>query len=256
MDLGLSGTTALVVGASGDLGAAIATALAAEGVAVVVVARREEPLQALAAAITAAGGRALARPLDVVAADEAAWKALRAELEADFGPVGILVWAAAAPDHAARITSIPEAHWAATLATDLTALWRCAAAFLPGMAKARFGRVIALGSLMGAQGGFGEGAYAAAKAGLGGLVKSIALEYARFGVTANVVVPGRIATSRTATLGDAAAEAMRRAIPLGREGAPAEVAAVVAFVASRAASYVTGAELPVTGGRELGRPGP
>lgn len=252
MDLGLSGKTALVVGGSRGIGRAVAVALAAEGMKVAVLGRSAEGLARTVEAVGAAGGRAMALEFDAGQADQARWQEARATLEAAFGPVEVLVYAAAAPDRPARLASLPETHWNEVLATDLSGLWRCAAAFLPGMAQRGWGRVLALGSLMGHQGGFSEGAYAAAKAGLGGLIKTIAQEYARQGITSNLVIPGRIATERTAGLSERAAEAMKKAIPLRREGTPEEVAAVVAFLASVQASYVTGAEIPVTGGRELG----
>lgn len=250
MDLGLDTKTALVVGASRGIGRAIARTLAAEGAMVCLVARDGAALEALAAEIRSAGGRAL--PLAVDIRDPGIWESVRARIEADLYPLSILVWSAAAPDRPARIPSIPPDHWDEVLATDLTGLWRCAAAFLPGMAQRGWGRVVAIGSLMGTQGGFSEGAYAAAKGGLVGLVRTIAQEYSSRGITANVLVPGRIATERTAGVTDRVAEAMRKAIPIKREGTPEEVAAVAAFLASERASYVTGAEIPVTGGRELG----
>lgn len=250
MDLGLAGKGALVVGASRGIGRAIAQALAAEGAAVGLVARDEAALAALAAEIGSTGGRSLAIPADI--RQPGIWEPIRERLESNLAPISILIWAAAAQDRPARVPSISPEHWDDVLATDLTAFWRCAAAFLPGMAQRGWGRVLAIGSLMGTQGGFSEGAYAAAKGGLVGLTRTIAQEYATRGVTANVVIPGRIATERTAGVSERVAEAMRKAIPMKREGEPSEVAAVVAFLASERASYVTGAEIPVTGGRELG----
>lgn len=250
MDFGLAGRTALVVGATGGIGRAVAATLAAEGAVAVLVGRDAERLAEVEAELVSRGLRALAVTAD--AADPGAWVAVRERIAESLPPVSVLVYAAAAPDRPARVASIPTEHWERVLETDLTGFWRCAACFLPGMAQGGFGRVIALGSLMGAQGGFAEGAYAAAKAGLSGLVKTIALEGARQGITANLVVPGRIATARTAGVSERAREAMRQAIPMRREGTPEEVAAVVAFLASEAAGYVTGAEIPVTGGRELG----
>lgn len=247
MDLGLSGKTALVVGASRGIGRAIARSLVQEGARVALVGRSPESLGELKREL---GDHARSLVLDV--RDPDAWGFLRETVEADLGPVDVLVYAAAAPDRPARVGSIPASHWQEVLDTDLTGFWRATATFLPGMTQRGWGRVLALGSLMGAQGGFSEGAYAAAKAGLSGLVKTIAQETARQGVTANLVVPGRIATERTAGVSERAQEAMRKAIPMRREGTPEEVAAVVTFLASTWASYVTGAEIPVTGGRELG----
>ncbi|MBM3267955.1 MAG: SDR family oxidoreductase [Candidatus Sericytochromatia bacterium] len=252
MNLGLTGKTALVVGASGGIGRAIAIALAGEGARVAIVGRDRDELEATFRLIETGRGAGIALAADVLELDEPGWRELRLRIEEDLGTVEVLVYAAAAPDRPARVPNIAPEHWAEVLATDLTGLWQCLSEFLPPMAQKGWGRVIALGSLMGSQGGFSEGAYAAAKGGLAGLVKTVAQEYARKGITANVVVPGRIATRRTAGLNERVAEAMRRAIPLRREGTPEEVAAVVAFLASEQASYVTGAEIPVTGGRELG----
>lgn len=252
MDLGLAGKTALVVGASRGIGRAVALSLASEGMRVALMGRTVAGLEGTVEALRAMGARTAAFAVDARHADHARWQAERADIEAELGPVDVLVYGAAAPDRPARIATLPEDHWNEVLATDLSGLYRCAATFLPGMAQRGWGRVVALGSLMGLQGGFSEAAYAAAKAGLVGLVKTIAQEYARQGVTANLVIPGRIATERTAGLSERAAEAMKKAIPLRREGTPEEVAAVIAFLASVHASYVTGAEIPVTGGRELG----
>ena len=250
MDLGLAGKTALVAGATGGIGRAVALALAEEGCRVALVARDAARLAEVCEALSARGTPCLALAADVT--DPAAWAEVRRQVEGTLAPVSVLVYAAAAADRPARVASIPPEHWQQVLDTDLTGFWRASACFLPGMASRGFGRVIALGSLMGHQGGFAEGAYAAAKAGLGGLVKTIALENARTGVTANLVVPGRITTERTAGVSDRAKDAIRQLIPMRREGTPEEVASVVAFLASQAASYVTGAEVPVTGGRELG----
>ncbi len=252
MNLGLGGKSALVVGASGGIGRAIAVALAGEGARVAIVGRNREELEATFRLIEKSKGAGIALAADVLELDEPGWRELRLRIEEDLGPVEVLVYAAAAPDRPARVPNIPIEHWAEVMGTDLTGLWQCASEFLPNMAQKGWGRVIALGSLMGAQGGFSEGAYAAAKAGVSGLIKTIAQEYARHGVTANVIVPGRIATRRTAGLSERVEEAMRKAIPMRREGTPDEVAAVAAFLASEQASYVTGAEIPVTGGRELG----
>ncbi len=252
MDLGLTGKTALVVGASRGIGRAVALALGAEGMRVAVMGRSAEALAETVDQLRAGGAQAGSVVLDAARADQARWLEAREAIEAELGPVEVLVYAAAAPDRPARLATLPETHWNDVLATDLGGLYRCAQVFLPGMAQRGWGRVMALGSLMGLQGGFAEGAYAAAKAGLVGLIKTIAQEYARQGITANLVIPGRIATERTAGLSERAAEAMKKAIAMRREGTPEEVAAVVAFLASVQASYVTGAEIPVTGGRELG----
>lgn len=251
MNLRLDGKVCLVIGASRGIGRAIALALAAEHAVVGLVGRDAAGLAQTLQAIETAGGRGAAWPFDARASSED-WQALRQRCEAELGAADVLVYGAAAPDRPARFASISAEHWQEVMATDLEGFWQCASAFLPGMGQRGWGRVMALGSLMGKQGGFSEGAYAAAKAGLGGLIKTIALEYGARGVTANLVVPGRIATERTSGLSERAAEAMRRVIPARREGRPEEVAAVVAFLASELASYVNGAELPVTGGRELG----
>lgn len=252
MDFGITGKAALVVGASRGIGQAIATALSVEGMGVAVVARTASALEAWVSCARDRGGAAAAFVFDARTADAAAWRQLHDHVGSTLAPVDVLVYCAAAPPRPARLPNITPEHWEEVLQTDLLGFWRAVGAFLPDMARRGWGRLIALGSLMGRGGAASEGAYAAAKGGLCALVKTAALEYARFGITANLVIPGRIHTPRTAQLSDRHVEAMRRAIPLGREGTPEEVAAVVAFLSSTQASYVTGAEVPVTGGRDLG----
>jgi 3-oxoacyl-[acyl-carrier protein] reductase len=233
--------TALVTGASKGIGAAIARALADDGWAVGVNYRSDEAgADATVAAIEAAGGRAIALHADV---SNGTGDDLMARCEAELGPVLALVNNAGVRADGLALQMDDDA-WTSVIDTNLTAAFRMTRGALRGMIRARYGRVINVASVVGPRANAGQANYAAAKAGLIGMTKTIAAEVARRGVTVNAVAPGFIETDMTKDL----PEAVLNAVPARRPGTPDEVAAAVRFLASDAAGYVTGTTLFVDGG--------
>ncbi len=241
----LDGKTALVTGASGGIGAAIAAALHAQGAIVVLSGTRRDALDAVAAAL---GERAFVCPADLK--DPAAPDALVAAAEAAGGPISILVNTAGFTRDMLALRMKDE-DWQAVLDVDLTAPFRLARATLKGMLRRREGRIIGIGSIVGATGNPGQANYAAAKAGLVGMTKAIALEVASRNVTVNMIAPGFIATPMTDALTDAQKAKLNEQIPLGRMGTPADIAAAVVYLAAPEAAWITGATLHVNGGMAM-----
>ena len=242
---GLQGKVALVTGASGGIGAAIARTLHGQGAAVVLSGTRVDALESLAAAL---GERAHICPADLkepVAAD-----ALIAAAEAAAGPLSILVNNAGLTRDMLALRMKDE-DWQAVLDVDLTAPFRLVRAALRGMLRRRAGRIIQISSVVGATGNPGQANYAAAKAGLVGMSKALAQEVGSRGITVNVVAPGFIETAMTDALNDSQRGKLIEAIPLGRMGQPADVAAAVAYLASDEAAWVTGATIHVNGGMAM-----
>jgi 3-oxoacyl-[acyl-carrier protein] reductase len=233
--------TALVTGASKGIGAAIARALAADGWSVGVNYRSDEPgANATVEAIESAGGRALALHGDV---SNGTGEELVARCEAELGPVLALVNNAGVRADGLALQLDDEA-WESVIDTNLSAAFRMTRRALRGMIRARYGRVVNVASVVGPRANAGQANYAAAKAGLIGMTKTIAAEVARRGVTVNAVAPGFIETDMTKDLPDE----VLTAVPARRAGTPDEVAAAVRFLASDAAAYVTGTTLFVDGG--------
>jgi 3-oxoacyl-[acyl-carrier protein] reductase len=241
----LEGKTALVTGASQGIGRACAIELAKTGARVVLAARNEAKLAEVAGEITAAGGNAHAVTLDV--ASEESIKTTAKAILAQFGAVEILVNNAGVTRDGLMMR-MKRADWDDVINTNLTGAFLLTQAFVSSMLKARWGRIINISSVVARSGQAGQANYAASKAGLIGLTRSLARELASRGITANAVAPGYIETAMTAVLDEKQREAMLSQIPLARPGTDADIAHAVAFLASHEASYITGHVLDVNGG--------
>jgi len=241
----LTGKCALITGASGGIGAAIARALHGAGATVGLSGTREAPLHDLASEL---GARAHVLPCNL--SDAEAVEALPKAAIAAMGAVDILV-------NNAGITRdnlfmrMSDDEWQSVLDVNLTATMRLCRGVMRPMMKARWGRIVNISSIVGATGNPGQVNYAASKAGMIGLTKSIAAEVASRGITANAVAPGFIATPMTDTLTDEQKARINAQIPAARMGTPEEIAAAVLYLASREAAYVTGATLHVNGGMAM-----
>jgi 3-oxoacyl-[acyl-carrier protein] reductase len=242
----LTGKVALVTGASGGIGGAIAKALHAQGASVVLSGTRADALEKVRAEL---GVKAFVAVCNL--ADKDSVEALPKAAEAAAGaPIDILV-------NNAGITRdnlfmrMKDEEWEQVIAVDLTAAFRLSRAVLRGMMKKRWGRIISITSVVGETGNPGQGNYAAAKAGLVGMTKSLAAEVASRNITCNAIAPGFIATAMTDALTDQQKEMIGQRIPAGRMGNPSEIAAAVVYLASEEAAYVTGATLQVNGGMAM-----
>ena len=246
---GLTGRVALVTGASQGIGRACALALAAEGATVALAARNEANLAAVRAEIVAAGGRAEAFALAI--ANEDSIRACAKTVLEQMGTVSILVNNAGITRDG-LVLRMKRADWDDVLTTNLTGAFLLTQALLSAMLKNRWGRIINLTSVVGRTGQAGQVNYAASKAAMIGMTRSLAREVASRGITVNAVAPGYIETPMTAVLNEAQRAAMMTTIPLGRPGTDAEIAHAVAFLASEGAGYVTGHVLDVNGGMYMG----
>jgi 3-oxoacyl-[acyl-carrier protein] reductase len=241
----LTGKTALVTGASGGLGAAIATALHAQGAIVALSGTRKDALDALA---TSLGSRAHVVVADL--GDRSSVEALVPAAEQAMGSVDILVNNAGLTRDGLFLRMKDE-DWDKVIAVNLTAGFMLARAALRGMMKRRFGRIIGITSVVGHTGNPGQGNYAASKAGMIGMSKSLAQEVASRNITVNCIAPGFIETAMTGALNDKQREAILATVPMGRLGAADEIAAAVVFLASTEAGYVTGQTVHVNGGMAM-----
>jgi 3-oxoacyl-[acyl-carrier protein] reductase len=242
----LTGKTALVTGATGGIGGAIAKTLHGQGAAVVLSGTRIEALEKLKAEL---GDRTFIAQANL--SDVASVEALpKAAEDAAGSTIDILV-------NNAGITRdnlflrMKDEEWDQVIAVNLTAVFRLSRAALRGMMKKRWGRIIQISSLVGATGNPGQGNYAAAKAGLVGMSKSLAAEVASRNITVNVVAPGFVQTAMTEVLDDKYKELIAQRIPAGRMGRPEEIAAAVLYLASPEAAYVTGETIHVNGGMAM-----
>ena len=245
----LQGKTALVTGASQGIGRACAVALAAAGAKVALAARNEAKLNEVAAEIASAGGAAAVFALDI--ANEESIKACAKAAITHFGAIEILVNNAGITRDT-LVLRMKRADWDDVLQTNLTGTFLMTQAVLSSMLKARWGRIINISSVVGETGQAGQANYAASKAGLIGLTKSLARELASRNITANAIAPGYIETAMTAVLDEKQRESMLAHIPLGRAGTDADIANAVRFLASDDAGYITGHVLDVNGGMYMG----
>jgi 3-oxoacyl-[acyl-carrier protein] reductase len=270
----LEGKTALVTGASRGLGRAIALALGMTGASVAVTDLLVEdakydtkslseysPLAGhfsqtgevktlqTAREIQAMGARSCAMKLDVTDLEDI--KRIVQAVEAQLGPIDILVNNAAVMDNLGKFEEQQPERWQRDLNVNLTGAYNCSKAVWPGMVKKSWGRIINISSVAGLMGASLQPSYGATKAGLIGLSKSLAIEAGRYGITVNTVCPGFIATEAVQLYDEHMTERIAKRTALKRMGRPEEVAQVVTFLASEAASYITGAVIPVTGGIDL-----
>ncbi len=243
--LDLTGKCALVTGASGGIGGAIARRLHGQGASVTISGTRREALEALAGDL---GGRAHVVRCDL--ADPAQTADLVGQAEAAMGQLDILVNnAGLTRDNLAM--RMKDEEWAWVLEVNLTAGFRLARASLRGMMKRRWGRIVAITSIVGTTGNPGQANYAASKAGMAGLTKALAQEVASRGITVNCLAPGFIETAMTAALDGQQQEKLLSAIPMGRMGTPQDVADAAVFLCSNEAGYITGQTLHVNGGMAM-----
>jgi 3-oxoacyl-[acyl-carrier protein] reductase len=238
----LTGQTALITGASGGIGGAIARALHDQGAAVALAGTRAAALAELAGEL---GERA--HPLTADLADPEAADRLLRDAEAALGHVDILVNNAGITRDT-LVLRMKDEDWQAVLDVNLTAAFRLARAALRGMVRRRHGRIICITSVVGVTGNPGQANYAAAKAAMVGMAKSVAAEVATRGITVNCIAPGMIATAMTERLNDDQRARMAALIPMARFGAAPDIAAAAVYLASAEAAYVTGQTLHVNGG--------
>jgi 3-oxoacyl-[acyl-carrier protein] reductase len=244
----LKDKVALITGASQGIGRDTALALAQAGAKVAVAARNEEKLASLVSEIESAGGTALAVKMDVADAEQV--KAGFKQVLDKFGRLDILVNNAAITRDGLSMR-MKQDDWEAVLKTNLTGAHLCIQQALSTMMRARTGRIINISSVVAQSGNAGQANYVAAKAGLIGLTKAVAIEIASRNITVNAVAPGFIETPMTDVLPDKVKEELKTRIPLGRMGSPRDVAAAIIFLASDEAAYITGHVLNVNGGMHL-----
>ena len=240
-----TGKTALVTGATGAIGNGIARALHNQGATVAISGTRRDMLDALASALK---DRVHVLPCDL--GDKAAVEALVPSAEEQMQKLDILV-ANAGINRDNLFVQLTDDAWEEVIAVNLTATFRLARAAVKGMMRRRWGRVIAISSVVGWTGNPGQSNYTTSKAGITGMIKSVAAEYAKRNVTANCIAPGIIASAMIDKLNDKQREAILARVPAGRLGTPAEVAAAAVFLASEEAAYVTGQTIHVNGGMAM-----
>lgn len=247
--MSLEGKVALVTGATRGIGQAIAHELAKQGAEVVGTATSAEGAASITSGLQAAGYKGYGIVMNVAEPDsiEAGLKQIA---EQSGAPLILVNNAGITRDN--LLMRLKEDDWSAVLETNLSSVYRTSKAVLRGMAKARWGRIINISSVVAGMGNPGQGNYCAAKVGVEGFTRSLAKEMSNRGITANCVAPGFIDTDMTKKLDDKQREAMLEIIPAGRLGEPGEVASVVSFLTSDGAAYVTGETIHVNGGMYMG----
>jgi NAD(P)-dependent dehydrogenase (short-subunit alcohol dehydrogenase family) len=246
MDLGIAGRVALVTGGARSLGKQDCLALAAEGCRVIVFDLNGEGAAETAQEIVAAGGAARGWEVDIT--DRARLREAMTAAEREMGPVDICVNNAGLIYTLGQLKDMNDGDWDLNLTVNLTGTYNVTRAVFPGMRERKWGRVICMASIAGLMGGFGQTAYSTSKMGVVGFAKSVALEGARYNVTANVIAPGIIGPNAALS---PMYDRMVKRVPMQREGEPQDVAHAVAFLCSERARYITGAVLTVTGGMDL-----
>jgi 3-oxoacyl-[acyl-carrier protein] reductase len=241
----LTGKTALVTGASGAIGGAIARALHGQGATVALSGTRREQLDALAGEL---GSRVHVMPCDL--ADKEAVEALVPGAEEKMEKLDILV-ANAGMTKDNLFVQLRDEDWDRVIAVNLTATFQLTRAAVQRMMRRRWGRIIGITSVSGHTGNPGQANYTASKAGMIGMLKSVAMEYAKRNVTANAIAPGLVTSAMTNKLNDKQRETILSRVPIGRLGTPEEIAAAAVYLASEEAAYVTGQTIHVNGGMAM-----
>lgn len=246
----LDGKIALVTGGARGLGRADCLALAEAGARVVVADVNETGAENTAEQARALGRDALAVKVDV--RDRAQVAAMIQHIKQEMGSApDILVNNAATLDNTAQVQAMKDELWDRDIAVNLTGAYNVTKALWPELMAKKWGRVVSMASVAGTMGGFGQASYASTKAGLIGFTRTLALEGARYGITANAIVPGIIGTEAFGQIPEPMRERMRARVAMRREGEPRDIATLVVFLASPEARYITGAAVPVTGGLHL-----
>lgn len=246
----LDGKLALVTGGARGLGRADCLALAEAGARVVVADINETGAENTAEQARALGRDALAVKVDV--RDRAQVAAMIQRIKQEMGSApDILVNNAATLDNTAQVQAMKDELWDRDIAVNLTGAYNVTKALWPELMAKKWGRVVSMASVAGTMGGFGQASYASTKAGLIGFTRTLALEGARYGITANAIVPGIIGTEAFGQIPEPMRERMRARVAMRREGEPRDIATLVVFLASPEARYITGAAVPVTGGLHL-----
>ncbi len=248
METSNSSKVAVVTGAGRGIGKAIAKSLAAAGCVVVCVSKNPASCGAVAEAIVASGGKAVAKAVDI--ADSAAVSAACEEILKEFGCVDILVNNAGITKDG-LVLRMGEGDWNDVIQTNLSGAFFWVKGLVSPMTRKRWGRIVNISSVSGVQGNAGQANYSAAKAGLIGLTKALAREFAKRNVTVNAVAPGFITTDMTAVLSEEVQQKIKSVIPLARFGVPEEIAETVKFLCSDAAGYITGQCFSVDGGMAM-----
>ena len=249
MELGITGKVAVVTGGARGIGKAVAQSLAREGCKIAIFDIYEEGLTTTEKELRDASVSAVALRTDV--SDPGSVKQSFAKTNEMLGPVEILVNSAAILTNVGKIEQMAQEMWQRDLDVNLSGVFNCVRGALPSMQQQNWGRIVAISSVAGVFGGFGQAGYSSSKAGVIGLMKTVALEQARYNITANAVFPGIIGTEMFGFMRDEMKERIRKRTVFKREGEPADVADAITFLCSERAKYITGAALDISGGISL-----